>query len=38
MALSVLKREPTEISIRKKRIRAGYNDRFRDQVLASARI
>jgi predicted transposase YbfD/YdcC len=38
MALSVLKREPTKISIRKKRIRAGYNDRFRDQVLASARI
>ena len=38
MALSVLKREPTKASIRKKRIRAGYNDRFREQVLASDRI
>jgi predicted transposase YbfD/YdcC len=38
MALSVLKREPTHISIRKKCIRAGYNDRFREQVLASAHI
>jgi hypothetical protein len=38
MALSVLKRESTKISIRKKRIRAGYNDLFREQVLASARI
>lgn len=38
MALSVLKRESTKISIRKKRIRAGFNDLFREQVLASARI
>jgi predicted transposase YbfD/YdcC len=38
MALTVLKRESTKISIRKKRIRAGFNDLFREQVLASARI
>ena len=38
MALSVLKREPTKISIRKKRVRSGFNNRFREQVLASARI
>jgi len=37
-ALSVLKRESTKISIRRKRIRAGFNDLFREQVLASVRI
>ena len=38
MALSVLKHEPSKVSIRKKRIRAGHNDRCREQVLASANI
>ena len=37
-ALSVLKRESTKISICRKRIRAGFNDLFREQVLASVRI
>ena len=32
-ALNLLKREPTKISIRKKRIRAALNDGFRDNVL-----
>ena len=33
VALNLLKREPTKISIRKKRIRAALNDGFRDNVL-----
>lgn len=37
LAVSLLKREPTKISIRKKRIRAALNDDFRLQVLEAAR-
>jgi predicted transposase YbfD/YdcC len=37
-ALSVLKRESTAISIRKKRIRSGFNDAFREQVLVAAAV
>ena len=37
LAVSLLKREPTKISIRKKRIRAALNDNFRLQVLETAR-
>lgn len=37
LAISLLKREPTKISIRKKRIRAALNDDFRLQVLEAAR-
>ena len=33
VALNLLKREPTKISVRKKRIRAALNDGFRDNVL-----
>ena len=33
VALNLLKREPTKISVRKKRIRAALNDSFRDKVL-----
>ena len=33
VAMNLLKREPTEISARKKRIRAALNDSFRDKVL-----
>lgn len=36
LAISLLKREPTRISIRKKRIRAALNDSFRTQVLEAA--
>jgi hypothetical protein len=34
----VLKRESTAISIRKKRIRSGFNDAFREQVLVAAAV
>lgn len=37
LAVSLLKREPTKISVRKKRIRAALNDDFRRQVLEAAR-
>lgn len=33
VAMNLLKREPTEVSVRKKRIRAALNDSFRDNVL-----
>ena len=33
VAVNLLKREPTKISVRKKRIRAALNDRFRDNIL-----
>ena len=33
VALNLLKREPTKISVRKKRMRAALNDGFRDKVL-----
>ena len=33
VAVNLLKREPTKISVRKKRIRAALNDGFRDKVL-----
>ena len=33
VAMNLLKREPTEISVGKKRIRAALNDGFRDNVL-----
>ena len=33
VAVNLLKREPTKISVRKKRIRAALNDGFRDNVL-----
>jgi predicted transposase YbfD/YdcC len=37
LAVSLLKQEPTKVSIRKKRIRAALNDAFRMQVLEAAR-
>ena len=33
VAVNLLKREPTKVSMRKKRIRAALNDGFRDNVL-----
>ena len=33
VAVNLLKRESTKISVRKKRIRAALNDGFRDKVL-----
>ena len=33
VAMNLLKREPTEVSVRKKRIRSALNDSFRDKVL-----
>ena len=36
VALNLLKREPTPISMRRKRIRAGYSDAFREQVIMAA--
>ncbi|MCK9531305.1 MAG: ISAs1 family transposase, partial [Gammaproteobacteria bacterium] len=36
LAISLLKQEPTKISVRKKRIRAALNDDFRLQVLEAA--
>lgn len=36
LALNLLKREPTNISMRKKRIRAGYSDAFREQIILAA--
>ena len=37
-ALNLLKQHAPKLSVRKKRIRAGYSDRFREQLLASAVI
>lgn len=38
VALNLLKRESSNISMRKKRIRAGFNDTFREQVIQAAAI
>lgn len=37
-ALNLLKQHAPKLSVRKKRIRAGFSDTFREQVLASAAI
>ncbi|MCA9647342.1 MAG: ISAs1 family transposase [Myxococcales bacterium] len=38
LALNLLKREPTAISMRKKRIRAGFSDEFREQVIQAVAL
>ena len=38
VAINLLKRESSNISMRKKRIRAGFNDTFREQVIKAAAI
>lgn len=38
VAVNLLKQEPSKRSIRKKRVRAGFSDEFREQVLTAARV
>ena len=37
-ALNLIKQHAPKLSVRKKRIRAGYSDPFREQLLATAVI
>ena len=38
VAVNLLKREPSKLSVRKKRIRAALNDRFRENLLMASLI